>query len=80
MLTVELRDAEKAKDGLSEVEIFCDSEGLAVLQRQLDFLKKGSTHVHLKTTAWAGNELSETVNGADNVLINHLRISVVPEK
>ena len=35
MITVEIRDAEKASAGMAEVEIFCDAEGLALLFKQL---------------------------------------------
>lgn len=76
MLTVELRNADNAER--SEVEVFCDSAGLELLIRQLDFLRHGSTHVHLMTPAWAGDELSEKVVGEGNMLINHLKIYMVP--
>jgi hypothetical protein len=78
MLTVELREADKASSELAEVEIFCDSEDLETLMRQLEFLKKGSTHVHLNTPSWAGDELNEKTVGEGNVLIHHLRIAMVP--
>ena len=78
MLTIEIRDAEKARDGQAEVEIFCDQEGLSLLLRQLEFLKKGPAHVHLMTPSWAGNELNETRLGKETVLINHLKITLLP--
>ena len=79
MLTVEIRDAEKAAAGMAEVEIFCDSEGLALLFRQLEHLKKaGAGHVHLMSPAWAGNELDEKIIGKGTQLINHLRVTMVP--
>lgn len=58
MLTVELRDAEKASAGMALVEIFGDEEGLELLMRELEQLKRGATHVHLMTSAWAGSEVT----------------------
>ena len=79
MLTIEIHDAEKAVAGKAEVEIFCDTEGLELLIRQLEHLKKGSTHIHLMTPAWAGNELEETPLGEGTVLVNHLKITILPK-
>ena len=80
MITVEIKDAAKASEGLAEVEIFCDSEGLVLLSRQVEHLKAGSSHVHLMTPAWAGNELAEKTFGSGTVLVNHLRITMLPRK
>jgi hypothetical protein len=78
MLTVEIRDAAKARDGRAEVEIFCDREGLALLSRQLGLLKDGPAHVHFMTPSWAGDELDENRRGEGNDLVNHLRITLLP--
>lgn len=75
MLTVEIRDAEKATDGKAEVEIFLDEAGLRVLLAQLRHLESGSSHVHLMTPAWAGNELTEKAQGEGTVLVHHLRVT-----
>lgn len=80
MLTIELRDAAKASEGMAEVEVFCDSEGLDLLARQIDSLRSGSTHAHLMTPAWAGNELGETPVGRGTTLVNHLRITMLPKR
>lgn len=80
MISVEIKDADKVSEGLSEVEIYCDSEGLKELQRQLNFLAKGESHVHLATPSWAGNELEEKIFGDGNVLINQLKITVIPKR
>jgi hypothetical protein len=81
MLTVEIRDAEKAGGGEAEVEVFCDAEGLAVLLRQLQHLHNAGTgHVHLMTPAWAGTELDERTVGKGTQLINHLRVTMLPSK
>ncbi len=79
MITIELRDAAKAVDGMTEVEIVCDSDGLTLLSKQLEHLKSGSSHVHLMTPAWAGNELGETPFGHETNLVNHLRITMLPK-
>jgi Immunity protein 32 len=78
MLTIEIRDAEKAHEGKAEVEIFCDKDGLSLLIRQLERLKTGPAHIHLMTPAWAGNELAETTFGKATALINHLRVTLLP--
>lgn len=80
MLTVEIHDAAKAVEGMAEIEIFCDAEGLALLVQQLEHLKKGSTHIHLMTPAWAGNELDEETLGEGTTLVNHLKITMLPEE
>jgi hypothetical protein len=77
MITIEIRDADKVNEGLAEIEIFCDLEGLSLLAKQLEHLKSGSSHVHLMTPAWAGDELSEKAVGNGTTLINHLRISLL---
>ena len=77
MLTIEIRDAEKALAGMTEVEIFCDAEGLEILMGQLERLKSNATHVHLMTPAWAGSELDEKPIGRGTILINHLRVTKV---
>jgi hypothetical protein len=74
MITVEIKDANQISEGRAEIEIYCDLEGLADLTRQLAFLMKDESHVHLATPAWAGNELDETVNGKGNVLVHQLTI------
>jgi hypothetical protein len=78
MITVEIRDAEKASEGKAEVEIFCDQDGLSLLIRQLGFLKQGPAHIHLMTPSWAGNELDETRLGEGTAIINHLKVTLVP--
>jgi len=78
MLTVELRNGDQALLGRAEVEVYCDLIGLKLLIAQLEHLEKGSSHVHLMTESWAGNELDEKTLGGNTTLINHLRITVVP--
>jgi hypothetical protein len=76
MLTVELHNFENADPETIEVEVYCDQEGLSVLSKQLEHLRTGSTHVHLMSPAWAGNELDERAQGVDTVVVHHLRISL----
>jgi hypothetical protein len=80
MITVEIRDAEKASEGKAEVEIFCDQDGLSLLIRQLGLLKRGPSHVHLMTPAWAGNELNETRLGERTTIINHLKVTLLADQ
>jgi hypothetical protein len=74
MLTVEIKDADRILDGLTEVEIVCDEAGLAELRRQLGFLEGSPNHVHLATPSWSGTELNEEVQGNGNVLVHQLTI------
>jgi hypothetical protein len=78
MITVELSDVDASAVKKASVEIYCSAAGVDFLLRQLELLKKGSSHVHLHTPAWAGDELSEKIQGEGNVLINHLRITLAP--
>ncbi len=79
MITIEIKDADEISAGRSEIEIYCDSAGFRELQRQLDFFKRGETHVHLATLSWAGNELAETVMREGNVLVHQVTIYKIPE-
>lgn len=65
---------------MTEVEIFCDSEGLALFSKQIELIKTGSSHVHLMTPAWSGTELGEKPHGNGTILVNHLRITMLPKK
>ena len=56
------------------LEIHLDREGLEILESQLEWLRKGETHVHLKTKAWAGEELSDELQGEGDHLVNHVKI------
>ena len=74
MITIEIKDAEKIGEGLSEVEIFCDFDGIKELKRQIEFLENGQSHVHLATPSWAGTELDEIPSGDGNVIVNQVTI------
>lgn len=69
MLTVEYNQEREA------VELYCDVEGLDRLLRKLTWLKERGGHLHFRTPTWAGDELTEELQGAGNRLINHLVIS-----
>ena len=74
MITIEIKDANKVAEGLAELEIFCDEEGLKEFQRQLNFLLAGESHIHMATPSWAGHELDEKVMGEGNTIVNQLTI------
>ena len=57
-----------------QLEIHADEAGLALLQKQLAFLARGSSHVHLKTPSWAGDELTEAAQVKDHRVLNHVKI------
>ncbi len=73
LLTVEYNDKNEV------VEIHCDKEGLDSLIEKLESLRKHGGHDHLKTPSWAGSELTEEKQGAENLLINHLYILLWPD-
>lgn len=75
--TVEVKDANKLKEGEAEVELFLDREALTDLCTQLSFLHKVGDHAHFMTSSWGGHELTERVYRTGNSLIHHLRISLV---
>lgn len=72
LLTFEIAD-----DG-RRVEIHCDREGLAQMIVALQALarKAPPDHDHWQTPAWAGDELTQTKQGASNTLINNVKIFV----
>jgi hypothetical protein len=78
MITIEIKDADQITEGRAEIEIYCDTEGIAELERQLVFLRRGETHVHLASPSWAGNELGEIAFGDGNVLIHQATIVKIP--
>lgn len=81
MLTVEIKDAAEARDGRSEVEIYCDRDGFDTLMKCFKQIENGESHVHLMSPSWAGNELSEEPQGKDSstVLVHHLCIISRPQ-
>lgn len=79
MITVELKGGKVDRQNGSEIEIFCDSDGLSLLIRQLRHLEAGSTHVHLMTPSWAGTELDEQLVGGENSLVSHMRVVRIPD-
>jgi hypothetical protein len=58
----------------AELIIHADHKGLQQLQKQIDFLLKGSSHVHLMTPAWGGTELSEDRQDESATLLNKVTI------
>jgi hypothetical protein len=57
-----------------ELEIHLAANGFEVLRGELDKLRAPDDHVHLKTEAWAGTELSDATMGANHRLVNHVKI------
>ena len=72
LLTVEYNGMKGA------VEIHLDNQGLDLLMERLHKLKKHGGHDHLLTPAWAGNELTEEKQGAENRVINQISIMLWP--
>lgn len=78
MITIEIKDSALLNKGEAEVEIYCDSNGLDELKRQLGFLEKGETHIHLASPSWAGNELGQVAFGDGNVVVHQVTIVKIP--
>jgi hypothetical protein len=57
-----------------QLEIHGDEEGLRRLKRHLEALLSGAQHVHLKTPAWAGTDLTEQPQQEGHVALNHVKI------
>jgi hypothetical protein len=66
-------------DPSGAVEMYCDQDGLELLVGALVQLKHHGGHVHLRTPAWAGDELSEQLQGTHTDLIHHLMIVLRPD-
>lgn len=64
---------ELTPDG-EQLEIHVDGEGLDLLEKKRGELRDGEKHVHLKTRAWAGSELSDEAQGENHTLLNHVKI------
>jgi len=79
MITIEIKDADQIGENRAEVEIYCDSDGVIELRRQLDFLGRGETHIHLASPSWAGNELGDIPYGRNTVLIHQVTVFKIPE-
>ena len=61
-----------------ELEVHLDQEGLDSLLRALHRLADSKAplprHDHLMTPSWAGNELTETKQGAGNTLLHKVTL------
>ena len=60
-----------------EVEIHCNESGLKELIYRLTLLlgdQNRPGHIHLATPGWAGNELTEELEGEKNLLINQVTV------
>lgn len=63
---------------VQEVELYIDHAGAELLIKRLNMLlKQGSGHDHLKTPAWAGNELSEKKTGSQSETVHQVIITLV---
>lgn len=77
MISVEIR-----LDGKQQykeiVEIYMDRKGLEELQARLNRLDIGKNdHLHLMSESWGLGDLEETLQGQDNLLVHHLRLTLV---
>lgn len=77
LFTVEIKGAEKLDQ--CEVELYLDHEALSDLLKQLSFLKLDGDHAHFFTPSGGGNPLAESAHLPGNILVNHLRIELIPK-
>jgi hypothetical protein len=57
-----------------QLEIHADRSGLLELQKYIEQLLSRESHVHLKTAAWGGTELSEEPQQEGHRVLNHVKI------
>ena len=71
-LTVEYKD--------ETITIICDQEGLERLGLELNRVDAHTPpwHTHLMTAAWGGGELTEDRSTEGSVLVQHVRIQLIP--
>ena len=64
------------------LEIHGDQKGLARLKSAIDLLltKTDGDHIHLMTSKWGGNELSDEKQCSENEIINHVKFFKWPQK
>lgn len=77
MLTVEI-GLQKEEKIPEIVEIYLDNDGLDDLLRRLSLIKDGKTdHIHLMTKSWGLGDLSDKKHREENVLAQHLKITLL---
>ena len=69
LLTFEMNESDEC------LEIHGDVDGLSALIACIQKTIADKDHQHLMTEAWGGSELSSEQQGANNKLVNHVRIS-----
>ena len=74
--TVEARDIESWQERKLEIEIYLDKNSLTDLIQQLTHLKNPGDHCHFMTPTWGGSELSEEPVIDNNVIADHLRVTL----
>ena len=80
MLSFELKPP-TSQSQPTELEVYCDYEGLEGLIAMLQMLKDRRTdHVHLMAYEWGGMDLDDTPQNASNLPIRHVKILVRDDK
>lgn len=74
-ITAEIKDINTPDK--CEVEMYLDCDGLRELLNQLSCLKKRGDHLHFFTEQWGDGSLTSCLQGKNNTLVNHLRITMV---
>lgn len=77
-ITVEIKPtSESEKERPSQVEIYCDQEGLESLIMDLSRLKKPGDHSHFMTPSWGMDDLCEDKVEPKNDLVHHLEVILI---
>lgn len=71
LLTIELNKKHP------KIDISFDSEGLDLLIKKLEVIRKSKSHDHFMTESWAGNELTEKKQKADSTLIHQVDLRYI---
>ena len=61
---------------IQEIEIHGNKEGLMRLIKIIENVIKHNSHDHLMTPSWAGNKVTEEIQGNNTQLINKVTIRV----
>ena len=75
IFTVEINDVQRPDR--CEVEFYLDDEAIRDLIKQLSMFRSKGDHAHFFTSSWGGNPLTDVKHKESNVLVNHLRITLV---
>lgn len=78
MIIVELNAEAMEKHSALCIELYCDVDGLKLLNNAIERIMAGESHEHLMSPSWAGNELSDSpTHGSSNPVIKSVLIQKI---